>query len=94
VTVELATLMPLWKGGEVLRGLKIELSAKGDEHRFFLGGDGFGGNRGSHPSVKYFFEAPTPNSQPSGNEEKAWNRNPRRLILEVRGEVNGIGLMN
>jgi hypothetical protein len=26
--MKLATLMALWKGGEVLRGLKIELPAK------------------------------------------------------------------
>ncbi len=92
--MKLATLMTLWKGGEVLRGFEIELPAEGDEHRFFLGGDGFGGNRRSQPAGEYFFEASAPNSQSSGNEEKAWDGNPRRLILQGRGKVYGIGLVN
>jgi len=94
VAVKLATLVTLWKGGEVLCGLKIELSAKSDEHRFFLGGDGFRGNRRSEPAVENLFEKGAPEGQRRDQNHKAWKSNGGGLTFEDRGKVNGIGLVH
>jgi hypothetical protein len=94
VTVKLTTLVTLWKGGEVLCGLKIKLSAKSDEHHFFLGGDGFRGNWRSEPAVESFFEKGSPEGQSHNENYKTGKSDGGGLTFEKGGKVNGVGLVH
>ena len=94
MTVKLATLVTLWKGREVLCGLEIELSAEGDEHRLFLGGDGFRGNWRSEPAVQNLFEKRAPEGESHDENQKAGKSNGGGLTFKEGGKVNGIGLVH
>jgi hypothetical protein len=94
VSVKLATLVTLWKGREVLCGLEIELSTKGDEHHFFLGGDGFRGNWRSKPAVENFFEKGSPEGQRHNENHKTGKSDGGGLTLEKGCKVNGVGLVH
>jgi len=94
VTVKLTTLVTLWKGGEVLCGLKIKLSAKSDEHCFFLGGDGLRGNWRSEPAVENLFEKRAPEGESRDENQKAGKSDGGGLTFEKGGKVNGVGLVH